>query len=139
MYITRVTQNTYPVHSKHCQCSCTCSDIVGLHCSCMLAFCIHSLVLRVCSACRQGVVYRNTIFQNPNSLISFPEEIAWRSKPFWHLFSASKQYITLTEDFQGVKPQTACFLTTCIHIHKHKLTQPKCITLHCCAYVHGRG
>ena len=39
--LTRVPQNTYPVRSKHCQYSCTCSNIVGLHCSYMFAFWIH--------------------------------------------------------------------------------------------------
>ena len=39
-YSTRVPQNTYPVHTKHCT-DCTCSDIVGLHCM-QLQIMLHS-------------------------------------------------------------------------------------------------
>ena len=112
---TRVLQNTCTLCSLSTvstDCTCTCSDIVSQHCSCMLVFFIQIAIhVTLHSACRWGMAYRNTVLREPFSrpvnrmLLNFffwKIRIGWCSKLFWQLNSMSKQYITLTGDFQGI-------------------------------------
>ena len=47
---------------------CTCSDIVGLHCTCMLVFCIQIALHSQLHCMQKGVAYCNTFYGNPSQL-----------------------------------------------------------------------
>ena len=80
----------------HCQYrDCICSNIVGMHCSCFLAFCIQTQLA--------ALHLVETWLMNPSPIlliecfqIFFPKQIVWCSKLLlWWLNLTSKQYIIL--------------------------------------------